>query len=189
MDQKDYAFQVLGSERSGVSALISAFQGEGISALPPASSKPAPNTVYRAFSQHHKTVRLSIHSASHSQPYLISYKMRGFIVLYDITSHESFSRAKDLIGRIKANGLNQNNIILVESKVDLEENRKVSEEEGIDFANREKVKFGKTSAVNGEGVREVFFLLTYMAMCEDEERGVVKLEEESWISYADSHCI
>lgn len=71
----------------------------------------------------------------------------GFIIMYSITDRRSLSEAEEIHSQImRVRDVDTFPIILVGSKLDLEHERVVSEEEGQNLANRLGVKFCETSA-------------------------------------------
>ena len=78
------------------------------------------------------------------------------IVVYDITSKDSFRRARSWINELRSNGDAQV-LTLVGNKCDLEEQRCVRYNEGQQLAEEEKVdSFFETSALTGQNIQEVF---------------------------------
>ncbi|KAE8714150.1 Ras-related protein RHN1 [Hibiscus syriacus] len=79
------------------------------------------------------------------------------VVVYDITSSESFERAKKWVQELQRRG-NLNLItFLVANKVDLEEKRKVGNEEGELYAKENGMSFLETSAKTAQNVNELFY--------------------------------
>ncbi|KAK8477980.1 hypothetical protein V6N13_002547 [Hibiscus sabdariffa] len=79
------------------------------------------------------------------------------IVVYDITSLESFERAKKWVQELQRRG-NMNLItFLVANKVDLEEKREVGNEEGELYAKENGFSFLETSAKTAQNVNELFY--------------------------------
>ena len=81
------------------------------------------------------------------------------IIVYDITDEKSFNAIDKWIEECEYSH-NQDLIkILVGNKVDLnkEGKRKVSEEEGIELANRYGINFYETSALNGHNIQKIFY--------------------------------
>jgi len=78
------------------------------------------------------------------------------LVVYDITSRESFEHVQNWIQDIKDQSPKTVLIVLVGNKVDLEENRVVSYDEGSEFAVKNGLIFEETSAKSGQGIEEVF---------------------------------
>nr|KJB64887.1 hypothetical protein B456_010G070200 [Gossypium raimondii] len=79
------------------------------------------------------------------------------VVVYDLTSSESFERAKKWVQELQRQG-NPNLIkFLVANKVDLEEKRKVGNEEGELYAKENGLNFLETSAKTAHNVNELFY--------------------------------
>ncbi|TYI21962.1 hypothetical protein ES332_A06G074200v1 [Gossypium tomentosum] len=79
------------------------------------------------------------------------------VVVYDLTSSESFERAKKWVQELQRQG-NPNLIkFLVANKVDLEEKRKVGNEEGEPYAKENGLNFLETSAKTAHNVNELFY--------------------------------
>ncbi|GMI81248.1 ARABIDOPSIS RAB HOMOLOG F2A, RAB homolog 1, RAB HOMOLOG F2A [Hibiscus trionum] len=79
------------------------------------------------------------------------------IVVYDITSSESFERAKKWVQELQRRG-NLNLItFLVANKVDLEDKREVGNEEGELYAKENGMSFLETSAKTAQNVNELFY--------------------------------
>ncbi|MDP2438646.1 MAG: Rab family GTPase [archaeon] len=78
------------------------------------------------------------------------------IVVYDITSAESFERAKSWIKELQRQGNPNIVIALAGNKVDLEERRKVTSEETQAYADENGILFMETSAKTAVNVNELF---------------------------------
>ena len=89
----------------------------------------------------------------------------GFIFVYDITNRESFENLNNWIDLAFQN--NQNHFInfLIGNKCDLENDRKVSIEEGKNFAEKKKFIFLETSAKDNININKVFEFFTYKLIC------------------------
>ena len=78
------------------------------------------------------------------------------VCVYDITSRDSFERAKKWVSELKANVDSPDLVIaLVGNKCDLADDRKVDEDEARAYAEEEGLLFFETSAKEDVGVREV----------------------------------
>ncbi|KAJ7962981.1 Ras-related protein [Quillaja saponaria] len=78
------------------------------------------------------------------------------IVVYDISSMDTFFRAKKWVEELQRQG-NQNLVMaLVANKWDLESNREVETQEGEQFAQESGMFYTETSAKTGENVNELF---------------------------------
>ena len=78
----------------------------------------------------------------------------GIILMYDITNIESFNILKEWIKNAKESKGNDFPMILLGNKLDLEEKRKVSKEEGEKLANEYDIYFLETSNKDGTNVNE-----------------------------------
>ena len=82
-------------------------------------------------------------------------RVDGIILVYDITDRESFDSIPSWIKEIKEFN-NDLPVILFGNKIDKEEDRIVSSEEGKHFADNNNIGFYETSAFNGDNVAEAF---------------------------------
>ena len=80
----------------------------------------------------------------------------GIILIYDVTLIESFQNVKNWIKQIKEEVTDKVSIILVGNKIDMENQRVVSKEEGEKMAASYGLKFFECSAKTGENVEEIF---------------------------------
>ena len=82
-------------------------------------------------------------------------KADGIIIVYDITNKESFERIQDWVKSVYDNTDTYKEIqmIIVGNKIDLEERREVSKEEGLKIGKYFEIDFFESSAKNAEGVR------------------------------------
>ena len=78
------------------------------------------------------------------------------MVVYDITSRESYEHVQNWIQDIKDQSPKTVLIVLVGNKIDLEEGRVVSYDEGSEFAIKNGLIFEETSAKSGQGIEEIF---------------------------------
>ena len=84
----------------------------------------------------------------------------GAVYLYDITNSVSLNHLHKFIDLIRENS-GDIPIMLIGNKLDLEKNREVSREEGIDIAKKYKLSgFGEISAKIGQNVEKTFETLT-----------------------------
>eukprot|EP01114_Cavostelium_apophysatum_P013891 TRINITY_DN3466_c0_g1_i1.p1 TRINITY_DN3466_c0_g1~~TRINITY_DN3466_c0_g1_i1.p1 ORF type:complete len:862 (+),score=271.54 TRINITY_DN3466_c0_g1_i1:255-2588(+) len=81
----------------------------------------------------------------------------GFMLVYSTTSKASFEEIPKLFTTlIKVRQLRMTPIVLVGTRADLEDERKVSKEDGLNVANRYRCKLVEVSSKNGENVAEAF---------------------------------
>ncbi|CAI9570101.1 unnamed protein product [Staurois parvus] len=79
------------------------------------------------------------------------------LLVYDITSKETFKRAQLWLQELRKYVLSEEMVIaLVGNKTDLNSERKVSHEDAQAFAEQERLLYMETSAKTGEGVCQVF---------------------------------
>ena len=85
---------------------------------------------------------------------------QGLLFTYDITNRRTFKDLNQWIRQINDyHDISEFPIIIVGCKVDLEDKREVSTEEGHTFAAKYKCPFFETSARTGKGVKEAFSAL------------------------------
>merc|ERR1712118_45071 len=80
----------------------------------------------------------------------------GVLLVYDITSHESFESVLPLLQAVRAMVHRSTTITLVGNKSDLDSQRQVSYEEGQEFAHRFGLIFFELSSDTGTKVNDVF---------------------------------
>ncbi|ESW32335.1 hypothetical protein PHAVU_002G313600 [Phaseolus vulgaris] len=79
------------------------------------------------------------------------------IVVYDITSMDSFVRAKKWVREVQRQANSSLTMFLVANKADLEDDRKVCNEEGEEYARESGLSFLETSAKTAQNVNELFY--------------------------------
>ena len=82
------------------------------------------------------------------------------IVVYDISNEITFTNVKKWINDVRAQSPKNIYIMLVGNKIDLSDQRKVSYEKGLEFAQSNNVNFIETSAKTGENVENLFYNCT-----------------------------
>ena len=86
---------------------------------------------------------------------------RGAILVYDITNEASFQEAEEWYNEFRERGMSSAVVVCAANKCDLESQRKVSKQTGEEFMMQNQLEFLKeTSALSGEGVKELFYDLT-----------------------------
>ena len=81
---------------------------------------------------------------------------KGAIIVYDITSEESFNNIEMWIQEVKAKALNNLQIMIIGNKSDLSKYRKVSLDKGVEKAKILDVHFFEASALDQTNVNEAF---------------------------------
>ncbi len=84
----------------------------------------------------------------------------GIMMVYDITDLESFRCLDSWLKEIEKNASKNVYKILVGNKNDMEKERKVSFEKGMEFADLHGMKFFETSAKENKNVEEAFKEMT-----------------------------
>ena len=80
----------------------------------------------------------------------------GIILVFDVTSEESFNQITDWMEQIKNNVSKEEiNLILIGNKCDLAD-RMVEKERGEKMAKNLNIKYFETSALTGQGINEAF---------------------------------
>jgi small GTP-binding protein len=92
----------------------------------------------------------------------------GILLVYDVTSIESFNQTRQWMQSIQENMLDPVAVIFVGNKCDAE--RTVSKEEAQDLANEFNVEYFETSAKTGEGVDQTFVRLAKLILDQQRER-------------------
>ena len=80
----------------------------------------------------------------------------GVMLVYDVTENDSFKNLNNWLIEIEKNA-NKNVVkLLVGNKIDLEDNRKVTYQQGMEFAESNGMSFIETSVKNNSNVTEAF---------------------------------
>ena len=79
------------------------------------------------------------------------------IIVYDVTSESSFKSTKDWIEECQKYTNKNIHLVLVGNKIDLVGQRKITTEEGKDFADENGMAFFEASALTGKNIEKIFF--------------------------------
>ena len=102
------------------------------------------------------------------------------LVVYDISSRDSFNNVSSWIEDCKNQSPKTILIVLVGNKCDLEDKRQVSYEEGKELADKNDFLFFESSAKDGTNVQEIFEN-SAKEIAKKIEQGFYDLESESGI--------
>ncbi|XP_066375819.1 ras-related protein RHN1-like isoform X2 [Miscanthus floridulus] len=110
------------------------------------------------------TVKLDIWDTAGQERYhsLAPMYYRGAaaaVVVFDITSTDSYVRAKRWVDELQRQGNPHLVMALVGNKVDLQERRQVGTQEAMDYAEANGLFFTETSAKTAQNVSELFYEL------------------------------
>ena len=83
----------------------------------------------------------------------------GIILVYDITSYESFEKIETWIKQVETNTTRTLPFVLVGNKSDLEEERNVPTEEAKEFADKHNFPFIEVSALNKDNIEDLFEIM------------------------------
>ena len=84
----------------------------------------------------------------------------GVLLVFDVTSRESFSNISYWMNEIRVNKTDDTKILIVGNKIDLGDKRVVSFEEAKALADSLEVGYVEVSAKMATGVEESFYILT-----------------------------
>ena len=96
----------------------------------------------------------------------------GIILVYDITDLDSFENLNSWLIEIEKNASKNALKILVGNKCDLESERKISYEQGKEFAKQYGMQFLETSAKNSINVDEAFITITKQIIKTNSKKSV-----------------
>ena len=99
------------------------------------------------------------------------------LVVYDITNRESFNNVSTWVEECKNNGPSTISLVLVGNKIDLEDKRQITYDEGEEYANQNNMLFFETSALNGSNIDKMF---------NDTVESIIRKIENNY--YKDKFC-
>ena len=100
------------------------------------------------------------------------------LVVYDITNRESFNHIQSWIEDCKTQSPKTVLLVLVGNKSDLNSERQVNYDEGMELANKNKMIFYETSAKTGKNINEIFNK-SVETIAEKISQGYYDLESDS----------
>ena len=111
---------------------------------------------------------------------------QGIMLVYDITDLESFQNLNSWLIEIEKNASKNVYKILIGNKCDMENERKVTTQQGKEFADQYGMKFFETSAKNSTNVNEAFIAMTKEVMKSSNKKAPTNKKENVNISNAPS---
>ena len=112
----------------------------------------------------------------------------GILVVYDITNRKSFENLNSWLIEIEKNGNKNVYKLLIGNKSDLEDERKVSKEEGKEFAEINGMEFFETSAKEDYQVQDAFIQLT-RDVIRNKDKSLEKSEKNITLNIGNSNDI
>ncbi|KAH6963355.1 Gtp-bound Rab11 in complex with Fip3 [Fusarium avenaceum] len=174
----DYRWKmlVLGDSQGGKSNLVSQF-AEGVfdaTSQPTMGIKPT----YKFTQCNSKTIKAAIWDIAGLEKYRSNgitryHESVGALVVYDVTSRQSFENAARWLGEVRDHAEPDTVTMLVGNKTDLKNWRVVKTEEGRKFARENKTLFVETSALDKSQVDLAFQKLLngiYKQQCTDQKQ-------------------
>ena len=107
--------------------------------------------------------------------------VNGIILVYDITDLDSFNNLKDWLIEIEKNAPKNVNKILVGNKCDMDNKRKITIEQGREFALEWGMKFFEISAKDSKNISEVFETMAKDIILKYKEEELEEREKEEEI--------
>ena len=117
-----------------------------------------------------------------SKDYLKGIKM--VIYIFDITNEESIKHFKDNAEKLFANSDNNAFKYVFGNKIDLEDQRKIKEEEAKEICGKYKYEYKEVSCKSGQNIKEVFdeifekYLKRFPGKKEEPKKVENKIEED-----------
>jgi len=96
------------------------------------------------------------------------------IIVFDITNRNSFEKAKDWVKELQQQGDPNVVVALVGNKVDMENQRKVMQEEATNYSNENSLFYVETSAKTAVGVSDLFMKIARQLPKVQKAREVIK---------------
>ena len=102
-----------------------------------------------------------------------------FLLAYDVTNEESFKNIENWVNGVNLNKTEKHiHFVLIGTKIDLENERTVSKEDGENFAKKKGMKFVEVSAKTGDGIKDLEDILAKIIYKEIKKKKKKKKEED-----------
>ncbi|XP_064900665.1 ras-related protein Rab-27B isoform X2 [Columba livia] len=101
----------------------------------------------------------------------------GFLLMFDLTSQQSFLNVRNWMSQLQANAYCENpDIVLIGNKADLSDQREVNERQAKDLADKYGIPYFETSAATGQHVENAVatlldLIMKRMEQCVDKPPG------------------
>ena len=131
-----------------------------------------------------KKVKFQIWDTAGQEKYMsinknLFQRVQGIILMYDISKEDSFLNLDKWLQNIKENS-NECPLILIGNKSDLIKERKISKEQGENFAKKNNIIFLEASAKNGFNVEKSFLKLGEI-ICNKNENALDKMNKTEYV--------
>lgn len=121
-----------------------------------------------------RTIKLQVWDTAGQERYRalnknLFLKVQGIILIYSITERSTFENVEEWVNSIKSIS-EKIPILLIGNKCDLEDERQVQKQEGIDLSQRMNVNFFEVSAKNNIRIEEIFQDIAETILLDAEKR-------------------
>lgn len=161
IDMKTFAYKmvILGHYSVGKSSIVSKFVKNEFN--PKAESTIGASFLTKTIFQNRCAIKYEIWDTAGQERYysLIPMYYRGAqvaLIVYDITSKESFESAKKWVEELKYDKPRDFLKVLVANKIDLNEKDSANIDAGKEYAEKEGLMFFETSAKTGQNIQKMF---------------------------------
>ena len=86
-------------------------------------------------------------------------KVMGALIIYDITNEASYNNLKSWVKLIKEECGKHMRLIILGNKSDLNDQRKISKDEAINYAKEQNIEYIETSSKTGENVKKAVTMI------------------------------
>ena len=158
-EELKYKLIVIGDELVGKTSILNRFKNNQFNAI----YEPTVGLEFQSIPIliDDQSVNLLLYDVSGHQKFrslipLYTSDVNIILLIYDISKYDSFNNINQWYSSLT--NINKNEVIfaLVGNKCDLDYNRKVKTEEAEKFANDHNCIFQEVSAMNGDGIQELF---------------------------------
>ncbi|ETE68623.1 Ras-related protein Rab-27B, partial [Ophiophagus hannah] len=100
----------------------------------------------------------------------------GFLLMFDLTSQQSFLNVRNWMSQLQANAYCENpDIVLIGNKADLSDQREVNERQAKELADKYGIPYFETSAASGQNVEKAVetlldLIMKRMEQCVDKSQ-------------------